>query len=378
MKKIVIAPDSFKGTLGSEQVCIGVGNAFSCVFPECAIHSVPVADGGEGSVEAFLSAIGGEKRTLSVTGPFGEKVSGFYGILPDGKTAVLEMAACAGLPLAQGRLNPELSTTYGVGELMLDAVRAGCNKIILGLGGSCTNDGGAGAAAAAGAKFTNENNESFVPTGATLGQVRDIDLSQLEKAFYGVEIVAMCDIDNPLYGPEGAAHVFGPQKGADDLMIDRLDKGLHMLSESVEKVLDKHISKISGAGAAGGMGFGMAAFFGAKLRPGIEAVLDAVAFDSLIEDADLVISGEGRLDSQSARGKVVAGVAKRTSAAGVPLIAIVGQIGDGYEKMYDLGLSAVFTINRKAQSLEESAPCAGENLRIAAENIARLLKTVEK
>lgn len=372
MKKIVLAPDSFKGTLSSRQVCEEIATAARRVFPGCQVKAVPVADGGEGSVDAFLTAMGGERKELAVQGPFGEEMTGFYGLLEGGRTAIIEMAACAGLPLAEGRLDPERATTYGVGQLMVDAARSGCGKIILGLGGSCTNDGGCGAAAAAGARFFRESGEAFVPTGGTLGEIAGMDLTGLRRAFAGVEIVAMCDIDNPLYGETGAAYIFGPQKGADPAMVKRLDHNLRALEQVVKRALGVDLAQMPGAGAAGGMGYGMAAFFGAKLQPGIETVLDTVNFDRLLEGAGLVFSGEGRLDAQSVRGKVVAGVARRAKAAGVPLVALVGQIGQGFEPMYDLGLSAVFSINRAAQPLAESAPHAAENLRLTAENVLRL------
>lgn len=377
MKTIVLAPDSFKGTLSSRQVCEEIATAAGRVFPGCQVKAVPVADGGEGSVEAFLTAMGGERKELAVQGPFGEKMTGFYGLVEGGRTAIIEMAACAGLPLAEGRLDPERATTYGVGQLMVDAARSGCKKIILGLGGSCTNDGGCGAAAAAGARFFRENGEAFVPTGGTLGEIAGMDLTGLRRAFAGVEIVAMCDIDNPLYGEAGAAYIFGPQKGADPAMVERLDHNLRALEQVVKQALGVDLAQMPGAGAAGGMGYGMAAFFGAKLQPGIETVLDTVGFDRLLEGADLVFSGEGRLDAQSVRGKVVAGVARRAKAAGVPLVALVGQIGQGFEPMYDLGLSAVFSINRAAQPLAESAPHAAENLCLAAENVLRLWQAAQ-
>ena len=377
MKKIVVAPDSFKGTLSSQQVCREIAQAAGKVFPGCQVIVVPVADGGEGSVEAFLSAVGGERKELEVQGPFGERVPAFYGLLDGGRTGVIEMAACAGLPLAQGRLDPARASTYGVGQLLVHAVEQGCEKIILGLGGSCTNDGGCGAAAAAGARFFRENGESFVPTGGTLGEIAQVDVGELREKFRGVELIAMCDIDNPLYGKTGAAYVFGPQKGADPALVELLDQNLRELERAVKTSLGVDLAQMPGAGAAGGMGYGMAALFGAKLQPGIDTVLDTVGFDGLVKGADLVFSGEGRLDSQSLGGKVVDGVARRAKDAGVPLVALVGQIGEGFEPMYHRGLSAVFSINRAAQPLEESAPHAAENLGLTAENVLRLWRAGE-
>lgn len=373
MEKILLVPDSFKGTLSSRQVCQVMAGQLRRFFPQAQVKSIPVADGGEGSVEAFLAAAGGERRTRTVTGPFGEPVEAFYGVLGDGRTAVIEMAACAGLPLAEGRLNPERATTYGVGELLLAAKEAGCTKAILGLGGSCTNDGGAGAAAALGAKFTRADGAAFVPTGGTLGEIAALDVSPVAQALQGMELTAMCDIDNPLYGEVGAAAVFAPQKGADAAMVARLDAGLRHLGQVAARCLGRDFSHLPGAGAAGGLGFGMAAFCGAQLRMGIDAVLDAVGFDSLLPGTDVVFTGEGKIDSQSARGKVVSGVAARCRKAGVPVVAVVGQIGQGFEEMYQQGLTAVFSINRAAQPFAESRFHAGENLALTMENIARLL-----
>ena len=373
MEKILLVPDSFKGTLSSRQVCQVMAGQLRRFFPQAQVKSIPVADGGEGSVEAFLAAAGGERRTRTVTGPFGEPVEAFYGVLGDGRTAVIEMAACAGLPLAEGRLNPERATTYGVGELLLAAKEAGCTKAILGLGGSCTNDGGAGAAAALGAKFTRADGTAFVPSGGTLGEIAALDVSPVAQALQGMELTAMCDIDNPLYGKAGAAAVFAPQKGADAAMVARLDAGLRHLGQVSVRCLGRDFSHLPGAGAAGGLGFGMAAFCGAQLRMGIDAVLDAVGFDSLLPGTDVVFTGEGKIDSQSARGKVVSGVAARCRKAGVPVVAVVGQIGQGFEEMYQQGLTAVFSINRAAQPFAESRFHAGENLALTMENIARLL-----
>lgn len=373
MEKILLVPDSFKGTLSSRQVCQVMAGQLRRFFPQAQVKSIPVADGGEGSVEAFLAAAGGERRTRTVTGPFGEPVEAFYGILGDGRTAVIEMAACAGLPLAEGRLNPERATTYGVGELLLAAKEAGCTKAILGLGGSCTNDGGVGAAAALGAKFTRADGTAFVPSGGTLGEIAALDVSPVAQALQGMELTAMCDIDNPLYGEAGAAAVFAPQKGADAAMVARLDAGLRHLGQVSARCLGRDFSHLPGAGAAGGLGFGMAAFCGAQLRMGIDAVLDAVGFDSLLPGTDVVFTGEGKIDSQSARGKVVSGVAVRCRKAGVPVVAVVGQIGQGFEEMYQQGLTAVFSINRAAQPFAESRFHAGENLALTMENIARLL-----
>lgn len=375
MKKILLIPDSFKGTLSSIQVCGIMRRELAKVFPGAEILSLPVADGGEGSVDAFLEALGGEKRRVCVKGPFLEELEAFYGVLPDGKTAVIEMAACAGLPLVEGRANPSETSTYGVGELMLHAAESGCTTILLGLGGSCTNDGGVGAAAAAGIRFLDRAGTAFLPVGGTLDRIDRIDSSGLNGSLKKAAITVMCDIDNPLTGPQGAAAVFAPQKGADEKMVQRLDDNLNALRAVVQRQAEGQtdFSLLPGAGAAGGMGFGMTAFFHAPLKMGIETVLDTVQFDALLENADLVFTGEGRLDSQSARGKVVSGVCARAVQRQVPVLAVVGQIGEGAELLYEQGLSAVFSINTAPVDFSVAKTHAAKNLAVTMENLARLL-----
>lgn len=372
MKKVVLIPDSFKGTMSSTEICTLMEQQIHGRFPEAEVVSIPVADGGEGSVDAFLTALPGERIPIVVKGPFMEEIKCCYGIV-NNSTAVIEMAACAGLPLVSGREQPELTTTYGVGQMIVDAVQRGCKKIIVGLGGSCTNDCGAGAAAAAGVRFYDTSGHEFIPTGGTLSSVARIDKTGICPGLESVEITAMCDIDNPLYGETGAAYVFGPQKGADPEMVRLLDQGLRDISKIIERDLPVRVSGSPGAGAAGGMGAGMEAFFGARLCMGIETVLDTVNFDRLAGDADLVISGEGRLDSQSLRGKVVVGVARRTKKLGVPLIAVVGDVGDHIESVYEEGVSAVFSINRVAVAFSEAKARSRSDLSHTVGDIMRLL-----
>lgn len=374
MKKIILIPDSFKGTISSTEVCDLLAAGISRHYPAAEILSVPVADGGEGSVDAFLTAMGGEKVTVTVKGPYMEDVEAFYGLVEDGATAVIEMAACAGLPLATGRLDPTLTTTYGVGQMIADAAKRGCTKIILGLGGSATNDFGAGMAAALGVRFLNARGESFVPVGGTLADVKTIDRSGLLPQLQQVEIVTMCDIDNPLYGRTGAAYVFAPQKGADPAMVKLLDQQLRAIAKTVQRDLGMDVSTLPGSGAAGGMGGGTVAFLGAELKMGIETVLDTVQFDTLLQDADLVISGEGKIDNQSLRGKVVIGVARRTKKAAVPLIAIVGDIGEGMEPVYNAGVDAIFSINRVAVPFSEARLRSKEDLSLTIDNLMRLFR----
>ena len=333
MSKWILMPDSFKGTMSSLEICQLMREALLRHVPDAEVVSIPVADGGEGSVEAFLAAMGGHRVEVPCTGPDFRKISGFYGLLADGYTAVIEMAAAAGLPLMEGRLCAEGATTYGVGELILAAIRDGARRIILGLGGSATNDGGCGAASACGVRFVNGAGEAFVPVGGTLAEIASVDVTGMDPAVAALEIVTMCDIDNPLCGPTGAAAVFGPQKGADAAQIQRLDAGLAHLAQILERDLGISTVDLPGAGAAGGMGAGMAAFFRSRLQPGIETVLDTVRFAEVVRDADWIFTGEGRLDGQSLRGMVVSGVARR--AGGVPVAAIVGDVGDGASAVYD-------------------------------------------
>ncbi len=378
MSKFLLIPDSFKGTMSSEEICAIMEKAIRKNQPEADIISIPVADGGEGSVDAFLRAMGGEKITVSVKGPFFEEMEAFYGVVDDGQIAVIEMAACAGLPLVEGKADPKKTTTYGVGQLMEDAIRRGCRKIVMGLGGSCTNDAGAGAAAALGVVFTDKNGNPFVPVGGTLAEIEHVDISGLLPVLREIELVAMCDIDNPLFGEKGAAYIFSPQKGATPEVVKELDNGLKHLDQVLQKDLKLSLAEIKGAGAAGGMGCGMVAFFGATLQMGIETVLDTVKFDELLHGADYVLSGEGKIDSQSIRGKVVIGIAKRAKKANVPLIAIVGDIGDGIEEAYDKGVSGIFSINRVAVEYKEAKLRAKEDLYLTVDNLLRFMNVIDK
>lgn len=375
MKKCVVISDSFKGSISS----IDIGNiakaSASKFFPECSVVSIPVADGGEGTVDCFLEALGGERIETSVTGPLGGSVAAHYGL--KNKTAFIEMAAAAGLPLIpRNKLDPMRATTFGVGQQIKDAVENGAESIILGLGGSATNDGGCGCAAALGVKFYDKSGAEFIPSGGTLDKIDKIDISRCKELLSGVKITAMCDIDNPLYGETGAAYVFAPQKGADDDAVKFLDHGLVCLSNAIIKNLGADVSDIPGSGAAGGFGAGAVAFLGAELCPGIEAVLNTVSFDDIIKDADLVLTGEGRLDSQSLRGKVISGVARRTKAAGVPCVALVGDVRDDAYGAYDLGVTAIFSTNRLAIPFSQAKQRSREDYIHTLEDIFRLVKAL--
>ncbi|WP_291637140.1 glycerate kinase [Clostridium sp.] len=376
MKKVVLIPDSFKGTLSSTQICEIIESKINQHFPGCQVISIPVADGGEGSVDCFLSALGGEKINLIVKNPYFEDMESFYGIIDNGNTAVIEMAACAGLPLVEDRKDPRKTTTYGVGQLILDAAGRGVKKIIVGLGGSSTNDCGCGAAAAIGVKFTNHKGEMFVPTGGTTHEISSIDISGKAEVLNGIEVVTMCDIDNPMYGRTGAAHVFGPQKGADAEMVLFLDEGIKNVSEVIKKDLKVDLSEIPGSGAAGAMGAGMIAFFDSKLQMGIETVLDTVNFSDVITGADMIFTGEGKIDFQSLRGKVVIGVAKRAKLQNVPVFVIAGGADNDIDEAYDLGVTSIFSINRLPEAFETSRYKSVENMTFAVDNILRLIKSI--
>ena len=372
--KFVLSPDSFKGTLSSSQICGIIKEKIEKHFPDSTSVCVPVADGGEGSVDAFITAVGGVKEYIPVKNPYFEIMDSYYGLIDGGKTAVIEMASCAGLPLVEDRKNPALTTTYGVGQLILSAAKKGVDKIIVGLGGSCTNDGGCGAAAAVGICFYDKDGKEFIPTGGTTKDIAKIDFSGKDPVLDNVDIVTMCDIDNPMYGPSDASHIFGPQKGADPQMAEFLDEGIKNLSEIIASTLGKDISQIPGTGAAGAMGAGMIAFFNSRLQMGIQTVLDTVKFDDMIQDADYILTGEGKLDSQSLRGKVVIGIAGRAHLQNKPVIAIVGGADDAeIQEAYEMGVSAVFPINRLPQDFSLSRHHSEENLGYTVDNILRLL-----
>ena len=310
MKKCVVVSDSFKGTVSSSEICTIAQRVIPRHFPACELVCIPVADGGEGTVDCFIHAMGAQRVELTVTNALGEKSAAAYARL--GELAIIEMAAAAGLPQVGEHRCPGTATTYGVGELIAHAVESGCKRILLGLGGSATNDGGCGCAAALGVSFCDAAGQSFIPVGDTLGRIARIDTSKAGELLRGVELTIMCDVTNPLYGPTGAAYVFAPQKGADAEQVKSLDAGLRHFGDVIRSQLGLDVSAMPGAGAAGGMGAGCVALLGGTIQSGIDAVLDVTGFDRQLDGADLVITGEGRIDFQSANGKVISGVARRT------------------------------------------------------------------
>lgn len=378
MKKIVVAPDSFKGTLSAIKICEIVSNEILKVFPKSQVIPIPIADGGEGTVDSFLLSVKGVKIYTEVTGPYFEKINSYYGLIDGGETAIIEMAAAAGLPMVSGKENPSKTTTYGVGELILHAAKSGAKKIIIGLGGSCTNDGGCGLLAALGVQFLNNKNESFIPVGGTLGEIVKIDTSHRNSSISDIKIYAMCDVTNPLYGSKGAAYTFAPQKGADDEMVKMLDNNLKSLGDLFEKIPGKEqVSKLSGAGAAGGIGAGLNAVLCVSLISGVEMILKTIKFNNIIEDADLIITGEGQIDGQSLEGKVIYGIAKYAKEKNIPLCVIAGQAQDDQlGNAFDYGISGIFTINRKAIPFSESKHHVEDNLRYTVRNIMEFTKSV--
>lgn len=374
MQNFILVPDSFKGTLSAIEVCNIMKSSIKNLYKDANIISVPVADGGEGTVDAFLYALGGEKKSIWVSDAFNEqKILAHYAMLKD-DIAVIEMAACAGLPLVKNRLEPDKTTTFGVGELIIDAVNSGAKKIILGLGGSATNDGGCGMAAALGVKFKDEQDQEFIPTGGTLSQIYKIDMNNIYSKIKDVEFISMCDVDNPLCGRLGASAVFAPQKGADEDMVKSLDEGLAHLAKIIKRDLHIEVKDIKGAGAAGGLGAGSIAFLQSKLTKGIDVILDTINFDELVSKADIVFTGEGKFDSQSLHGKVVMGVANRSQKYKTPVIVVTGAIGENIQEAYNKGITAIFSINKEPMEFSKSALKSKENMILTMENILRLLK----
>ncbi len=368
---IIIAPDSFKGTLSALEVCDIIEKAFTDVMPDCAVKKLPLADGGEGLCACLESICPGRMIQAEVTGVFGEKLTAEY-LLTQSGAAVIETASCAGLPLALGRENPETATTKGVGELMLHALENGAKEIILGLGGSATNDFGIGAASALGWKFYAANGLIENPAGKDLGDIVSI---KAPSHPFPLPVTAACDVENPLYGENGAAFVFAPPKGADKEMVLRLDRGLRNIAEVVKKDLVRDVTSMKGAGAAGGFGGGASVFFGAELKKGINLILDLSGFDSLLPKAGLVITGEGRLDSQSLQGKVISGVTERAVKAGRKVVLICGSKGKGYEKVFDAGVSNAYFCCEEPKPFDEILKTCRQDLYSAARRAALDFKT---
>ena len=370
--KVVIAPDSFKESLSAPEVAAAIARGWASVFADADLQLCPMADGGEGTVDAVLAATGGQRRELSVRGPLGDAVSAHWGWLDDGQ-AVIEMAAASGLHLvASDQRNACITTTYGTGELVRAALDAGATRIILGIGGSATNDGGAGLLQALGVQLLDAYDQPLAAGGAALTDLQRIDLSGLDPRLAQAEILVAADVDNPLCGPRGASHVFGPQKGASPDQVEQLDRALAHFADVLAAAVGQDYRDVPGVGAAGGLGFAAKALLGANFRPGVELVAELSGLAAVVQGADLVITGEGRLDGQSLHGKTPVGVARIAQAAGVPAIALAGSLGDGYQQLYTAGIDAAFSLAPGPISLEQAMSQAELFLQARATDIARL------
>lgn len=373
--KIVIAPDSFKESLSAFEAAHAIERGFKSVFPHAVYSKMPMADGGEGTVQSLVDATNGSIEERIVTGPLGQPVKAFFGLLGDGKTAIIEMAAASGLHLVPiEQRNPLVTTTRGTGELILFALDLGVEHMIIGIGGSATNDGGAGMVQALGGRLLDENGNDIGPGGGELSKMASIDLSGLDSRLKEVKIEVACDVDNPLIGPRGASAIFGPQKGATPEMIKVLDQNLSHFADVVEAFLGKSFRHIEGAGAAGGLGASLVAVLHAELKRGIQIVLDAVDFENVVKDADLVITGEGRIDSQTVYGKTPIGVAKTAKKYGVPVIGIAGSLSKDSDIVYNHGIDALFSIVPGVTTLPDAFDHAADYMERTARNIAASIR----
>jgi glycerate kinase len=372
--KIVIAPDSFKESLSALEVCNAIEAGIYKLLDKVEIVKIPMADGGEGTVETLVEATNGVIERVTVIGPLGTPVSSFFGILGDGKTAVIEMASASGLPLVpNSKKNPLISTTFGTGQLIKHALDRGCRDFVIGLGGSATNDGGVGMAQALGGAFLDKDQQEVGFGGGALYNIEKVDLSGLDSRIDECNFRVACDVTNPLCGESGAAAVFGPQKGATPEMILTLDENLQHLATLIKRDLGIDVADIPGAGAAGGLGAGLISFCGAELNSGIDIVIETIKLKEKISGASLVITGEGQMDFQTCSGKTPYGVAMASKEQGIPVVAIVGSIGVGAEKMFDYGINSIFSIVDKPMSVEDSITNASALVTAAAHRIMRLL-----
>ncbi len=369
--KILIAPDSFKGSLPAQEVAKAMARGLAKAQPSAAIDLIPVADGGEGTVDCLVTAMSGELITVPVHDPLGRLIEASYGVLPDG-TAVIEMAAAAGLTLID-ELERDIrqANTYGVGELILDALSRGYRSFVIGIGGSATNDAGVGMLSALGMRFFTEAGHELPPTPEALTELHHVETAELTNTLSGVAIRVASDVTNPLCGPKGASAVFGPQKGATQEDVVFLDGALSRFADVVERHLERPFREVPGAGAAGGVGAALHGVMQAELVKGISLVLDVVGFEQRLEDADLVLTGEGQTDFQTVHGKVVAGIAQRAKAAGVPVFCLSGAVTEDARELYDHGVDALFAIPRGPISLAQSMEQAAELLEFSAEAAMR-------
>jgi len=372
--RVLIAPQSFKGSADAISVAASIARGLHRVWPAAECDEMPLADGGEGTVRALVSATRGSLHVTRVHDPLGRDIDAEWGTLGDGRTAVVEMAAANGLPLLlESERDPRVTSTRGTGELILAAAASGAHRIIVGIGGSATNDGGAGMARAFGYRFLDRDGNDLPDGGAALARLHRIE-GQTDSRLIRPAIEVACDVRNPLLGPEGASAVYGPQKGATPAMVGELDAALARYADIVEAFVGRPVRDVAGAGAAGGLGAGLIAFLDAQLRSGAEIVLEATGFDSRLEGADLVITGEGRIDGQSAYGKLTQAVSQRALRAGKAAIAIVGGLGEGYESLFEAGLAAVETTSEEPMTLADAMANAEPLIEAAAERVARAVQ----
>ncbi len=377
--KIVIAPDSFKESLSALDVAKAIESGFREIFPDAEYVKLPVADGGEGTVEAMVAATGGRVVNVKVTGPLGEPIDAFFGLSGDETIAFIEMAAASGLEsVPQSQRNPLKTTSYGTGELIKNALDHGVEHCIIGIGGSATNDGGAGMVQALGAKLLTQQGKQIGYGGGELQKLAKIDVSELDQRIKKCRFEVACDVTNPLTGERGATAIFGPQKGATPEMIKQLDGYLSHYAEIIKRDLGIEVDDVPGAGAAGGMGAALYGFCNAELRQGIEIVTEALGLDALVKDATLVITGEGRIDSQSINGKVPIGVARVAKRHNKPVIAIGGSLTKDVDVVFDHGLDAVFSVLYSVCTLDEALENAADNLQKSARNIAATVRLAQK
>lgn len=377
---ILVAPDSFKGSISAKEFCDITEKAIKSVIQSASVIKVPMADGGEGTIEALVLNTGGEIKKALVTDPIGNKIFASYGILGDGKTAVIEMASASGLPLVpKGKRDPMNTTTFGTGELVLKEIDDGCTRIIMGIGGSATNDGGAGMAEALGFRLLNENGEMIDRGAKGLLKIDKIDTSKKDKRLNNIEFLVACDVNNPLCGSNGASYVYGLQKGATEEQLPILDKALNKLSHVIETNLNKDVLNVEGAGAAGGLGAGSMAFLDGKLMPGFEIIKEVIEIDKIFEnnEIDLVITGEGEINDQTINGKLPVGISRIAKKYEIPVMAVVGSYGKGAEKVYDLGIGSIISIMDKPMELDDAINNGKELLYRCIENQFRLIDSLK-
>ena len=372
---IVVAPDSYKGSVSAKDVAEAMERGIRKVFPDAVVKKFPIADGGEGTVESMATATEGEIRHAEVTDPLGERITALWGILGDKRTAIIEMAAASGLPLVpKDKRDPRRATSFGTGELILAALDAGLRKIIVGIGGSATNDGGAGMARALGIRFLGAEGRILPEGGAALAQLAKIDISGLDPRIAETELIIACDVDNPLCGPRGASAVFGPQKGATPAIVAELDNALAHFAGIAREATGRDVADFPGAGAAGGLGAGLMFFTKAKLRPGVQIVLEAVGFAEAVSTASFVVTGEGRTDFQTAFGKAPVGVAKVAKSHGAPVFCLSGGLGRGASDVLEQGIDAVMSICDRPLSLEECMRDGAALIEAGTERLCRIAR----